>query len=153
MMADLPTVYKIKAEDLPLFGKKTWKIFMLGKFSDILSAGDTEWAYFSVSTSPNSTEITKLVLNNNTFISILFAVTSIVRKKRNFKINRESGWFKKKRPKSGRSSVLSEDLADLWWYCWCQLKYLGVVHNCHHFHERTQRTLFWDPLPLPKAYF
>ena len=31
---------------------------------------------------------------------------------------------------------------------------LGVVHNCHHFHERTQRTLFCDPLPpLPKAYF
>ena len=28
---------------------------------------------------------------------------------------------------------------------------LGVVHNCHHFHERTQRTLFGDP--LPKAYF
>ena len=24
---------------------------------------------------------------------------------------------------------------------------LGVVHNCHHFHERTQRTLFCDPLP------
>ena len=29
--------------------------------------------------------------------------------------------------------------------------HLGVVHNCHHFHERTQRTLFCDP--LPKAYF
>ncbi len=25
-------------------------------------------------------------------------------------------------------------------------KVLGVVHNCHHFHERTQRTLFCDPL-------
>ena len=41
MDADLPTFYEIKAEDLP-FGKKTRKIFMLGKLSDILSAGDTE---------------------------------------------------------------------------------------------------------------
>ena len=24
---------------------------------------------------------------------------------------------------------------------------LGVVHNCQHFHERTQCTLFCDPLP------
>ena len=28
--------------DLPPFGKKTRKIFMLGKYSNILSAGDTE---------------------------------------------------------------------------------------------------------------
>ena len=28
---------------------------------------------------------------------------------------------------------------------------LGVVHNCHHFHERTQRTHFCDPLPPPKS--
>ena len=28
---------------------------------------------------------------------------------------------------------------------------LGVVHNCHHFHKRTQRTLFCDPLPPPKS--
>ena len=39
---DLPTFYEIKAEDLLPFGKKTWKIFMLRKYSDILSAGDTE---------------------------------------------------------------------------------------------------------------
>ena len=57
----LPTYYEMKAEDLPPFGKKMRKIFMLGKFSDIWSAGDTEWAYFSILTSPNSTEITKLV--------------------------------------------------------------------------------------------
>ena len=44
-MSDLPTLYGIKAEDLPPFGKKTGKIFMLGKYSDILSAADTEWAY------------------------------------------------------------------------------------------------------------
>ena len=25
--------------------------------------------------------------------------------------------------------------------------HLGVVHNCHHFRERTQRTLFCDPPP------
>ena len=34
---------------------------MLGKYSDILSAGNSEWAYLSGSTSPNSSEITKLV--------------------------------------------------------------------------------------------
>ena len=48
------------------FWQKIRKIFMLGKYNDILSAGDTERAYFSVLTSPNSTEITKPVLNNNT---------------------------------------------------------------------------------------
>ena len=115
-VSDLPTFYEIKAEDLPPFGKKPQKIFMLGKFNDILSDGDTEIAYFSVLTSPNSTKITKPVLNNNTFIclSILFAVTSIVRKKRkNFKINRDSERFQKKRSKRRRSSALSEDLAGL----------------------------------------
>ena len=35
--ADLPTFHEIKAKDLPPFGKKTRKIFMLGKYSDILS--------------------------------------------------------------------------------------------------------------------
>ena len=35
MFTDLPTFYQIKAEDLPLFGKKTRKIFLLGKYSDI----------------------------------------------------------------------------------------------------------------------
>ena len=33
--ADLPTFYEIKAEDFPPFGKKTRKIFLLGKYSDI----------------------------------------------------------------------------------------------------------------------
>ena len=37
--------YEIKAEDLPPFGKKTRKIFMLRKYNDIWSAVDTEWAY------------------------------------------------------------------------------------------------------------
>ena len=73
---------------------------------------------FSVSTSPNSTEITKLILNNNTSIClcIVFAMTSRpnVRKKRNnFKINRKGGIFLKKPQKSGRSSALSEDLAGM----------------------------------------
>ena len=45
-------------------------MFTLGKYSDILSAGDIEWVYFSVLTSPNSTEITKLVLNNNVSICL-----------------------------------------------------------------------------------
>ena len=40
--ADPPTFYEIKAGDLPLFAKKARKIFMLGKYSDIFSAGDTE---------------------------------------------------------------------------------------------------------------
>ena len=87
---DLSTFYEMKAEDLHLFAKKTWKIFMVGKYSDISSAGDTEWAYFSVLTSPNGTEITKPVLNNNTFIWLymLFAMISQVwKKRRNFKIN------------------------------------------------------------------
>ena len=41
-IADLPTFYEIKAEDILPFGKKTWKICMLGKCSKVLSAGDTE---------------------------------------------------------------------------------------------------------------
>ena len=32
---DLPTFYELKAEDLPPFGKKTRKIFLLEKYSDI----------------------------------------------------------------------------------------------------------------------
>ena len=70
---------------------------------------------FSVSTSPNSTEITKRVLNNNTSMCLCmsFRRTSKVRKKRkNLKINREAGRLKKL-PKNGRSSDLSKDLAGL----------------------------------------
>ena len=37
-VADLPTCYEIQAEDLPPFGKTTRKIFMSGKYCDILSA-------------------------------------------------------------------------------------------------------------------
>ena len=58
---------------------------------------------FSVSTSPNSTEITKLILNNNTSIClcIVFAMTSKVRKKlKNFKINRKGGRFSKNTKKA-----------------------------------------------------
>ena len=54
---------------------------------------------FSVSTSPNSTKITKLVLNNNTSICLctLFAVTNKVRiKRKNFKLNRKGGRFEEK---------------------------------------------------------
>ena len=69
---------------------------------------------FFVSTSLNSTEITKLILNNNTSnIYILFAITSKIRKKRkNFKINRKGGRLKKI-PISGRYSAvgLLEDWA------------------------------------------
>ena len=70
---------------------------------------------FPFSTSPNSTEITKLLLNNNTSICLCmsFAMTSKVRKKRkNFQINRESG-RSQKMPKNGISSALSKDLAGL----------------------------------------
>ena len=74
--------------------------------------------FFSVLTSPNSTEITKLVLNNNTSICLrmLFAMISKVRKKRkNFKINHNGGRLKK-------NSLKSEDLTSYrktWqvWYC------------------------------------
>ena len=71
--------------------------------------------FFPVLASPNSREITKLILNNNTSICIsttmLFAMISKVRKKQNnLKINLEGGGLNKL-PKSGRSPALSEDLA------------------------------------------
>ena len=43
--ADFLTFYEIKKIFL-FFGKKTRRILKLGKYSDILSASDTEWAYF-----------------------------------------------------------------------------------------------------------
>ena len=61
--------------------------------------------FFPVLTSPNSTEITKLVRNNNISICLclLFAMTSKVQKKqKHFKINREGGRFKKKKTPSKR---------------------------------------------------
>ena len=94
---DLPTFFEIKAEDLPPFGKKTRKIFLLGKYSDIFYLPVTQnEPIFSRLTSPNSTEITKPILNNNTSIClcIVFAMPSKVWKKRiNFKINRKGGRF------------------------------------------------------------
>ena len=71
---------------------------MLRKYSDIENE-----PIFSVFTSPNSTDITELVLNSNTSIiyvytytCMLFAMTSKVRKKRKiFKINWKGGIFKK----------------------------------------------------------
>ena len=63
---DLPTFYEIKAEDLPplctnpgrFLGSENIAIFYLP-----VTQNDP---IFSVSTSPNTTEITKLVLDNNT---------------------------------------------------------------------------------------
>ena len=57
---DYPTFDEIKAQDLPPFDKKPQKIFLLGKYSDILSAGDTERAYFV------RFDITKQYRNNET---------------------------------------------------------------------------------------
>ena len=95
---------------------------------------------FSVLTSPNSTEITKLVLNNNTSICLyimLFAITSKVWKKwKNFKINRENGRFKNNRPKSGRSLLYRKT----WQVCTISglllnlvldLRMLTCSHKCH----------------------
>ena len=62
--------------------------------------------FFSISTSQNRTEISKLVVNNKSYIGlcILFAMTSKVRKKRNnLKINRKGGRFSK-------NSLKTEDL-------------------------------------------
>ena len=59
--------------------------------------------FCSISTSPNITEITKLILNNNTSIClcIVFAMTSKVRKKRKkFKFNLKGGVLKKKHQKA-----------------------------------------------------
>ena len=61
---DLPTFYEIKAEDLPPFGKRR-AIFLWSENIAIFEQPMTQNEPFSVSTSPNSTEITKLVLNNN----------------------------------------------------------------------------------------
>ena len=81
---------------------------MLGKYSNILSAGIKGGAYFSVLTSPKRTEITKPVLNNNTSIRLTFSITTKVRKKRkNLKINLKGGRLKKLL--KSRSSALSED--------------------------------------------
>ena len=79
---DLPTCYEIKAEDLPPFGKRRGR-FLCSENIAIFELPMTQNEPFSVSTSPNSTEITKLVLNNNTFIclSMLCAMTSKVWKK------------------------------------------------------------------------
>ena len=64
-ITDLPTFYAIKAEDLPPFNKKMRKIFVLGKYSDFYLPVTQNEPIFSVLTSPNSTDIAKLVLNSN----------------------------------------------------------------------------------------
>ena len=68
--ADLPTFYEIKAEVLPPFGKTRGR-FLCSENIVIfdLPVAQNE-LIFSVLTSPNSTEITKLVLNNNTSICL-----------------------------------------------------------------------------------
>ena len=69
-MADLPTFYEIKAEDLPPFGKKSGR-FLCSKNIAIFDLQVTQnEPIFSILTSPNSTEITKLVLDNNTSICL-----------------------------------------------------------------------------------
>ena len=90
--ADLPTFYEITAEDLPPFGKKSGRFLCSKKYIAIFDLPATQnEPIFSVLISPNSTEITKMVLNN-----MLFVITSKVRKKRkNFKISRQSGRFPK----------------------------------------------------------
>ena len=79
---DLPTFYEIKAEDLPPFGKITRKILCWENVVIFYLPVTQNEPIFSISTSPNSTEITKLVLNSNTSIYynvyILFAMTSKV---------------------------------------------------------------------------
>ena len=69
LVADLPTFYEIKAEDLPPFGPKKSGRFLCSKNIAIFDLPVTQnEPIFSDLTSPNSTEITKLVLNNNTSI-------------------------------------------------------------------------------------
>ena len=94
--SDLPTCYEIKAEDLPPFGKQRGRFLFLENIGLFYLPVTHNEPIFSVLTSPNSKDITKLVLNNNTSICtcMLFAMTSKVRKKRkNFKINRKSRRF------------------------------------------------------------
>ena len=98
---------------------------MLGKYSDTVSADDTEWGYFV------RFDITKPHRNNETgtkyqpfyiCLCTVFAMTSKVRKKRkNLKTNQKGGRLKK-RPKIGRCSALSEYLAGLlmsYTHRWC----------------------------------
>ena len=103
---------------------------MLEKNSDILSACESvthNEPIFSILISPYSTEITKLLLNNNISICLcmLFAMTSKVRKKRkNLKINWESGRFLKNAKKA-------EDLPlyrKTWQVCMCHSRQLLRVH-------------------------
>ena len=74
--ADLPTFYEIKAEDLPPFGRKTGRFFARKIWRFFYLPVTQNEQIFSVSTTPNSTEITKLILNNNTSIClcIVFAM-------------------------------------------------------------------------------
>ena len=63
-----------------IFGKKTRKIFLLGKYSNIIYLPVTQnEPIFSVSTSSHSLEITKLILNNNTSICLMIRGVSPLR--------------------------------------------------------------------------
>ena len=90
---DLPTFYAIKAEDLLPFGQKHGR-FLCSENIEIFYLPVTQnEPIFPVLTSTNSTEITKLLQNNTTFIwlSMLFAMTSkLWKKQKNFKINRKA---------------------------------------------------------------
>ena len=109
------------------FWQKLVEDFYTRKYSDILSADDTEYdTILSVSTSPNRTKITKLVLYHNTSmcLCIVFAMTSKVRKKpKNFKINRKGRRFKK-------NSLNAEDL--LYRKTWQVCEYFAEnLIRCH----------------------
>ena len=96
---DLPTFDEIKAEDRQKTAEHFFARKMLRYFYLPVTQNEP---IFSILTSPNSTEIPKLILNNNTSIClcIVFAMTSKVRKKRkNFKINRKGRRFRKETPK------------------------------------------------------
>ena len=93
------------AEDLPPFGKNCERFLCKTNIAILYLPMTQNDTISSVSTSPNRTEITKLVLNNNNYIClcIVFAMTSKVWKKwKNFKINRKSGRLK--------NSLKAEDL-------------------------------------------
>ena len=88
---------------------------------------------------------------------MLFAITSKVRKKRkNFKINRED--LKKKLPKNGRSSALSEYLAGLvlekvifWWLLYNNGVHTSFVHRCWFVRLQIMILACRRPMPIGKA--
>ena len=98
---DLLTFYEIKAEEF--LTKKRRRFFARNMYSNFFYLPVTEnEPVFSVSTSPNSTEIMKLVLNNNTsnVYLLLFMTSKVWKKRKNFKINRKGGRFSKNHKKA-----------------------------------------------------